>query len=240
MKLQRKEHDNKLTAMMQVRNEADRYLREVLNDLSEYVDEIVIVDDASTDDTVRVCRSYAKVVSLERSTASLYGVNEAMLKIRLFARTAATAPDWILAIDADEIFEPRAHARMRDMINQTHTDWYSFRFFHFWQSRTHYRVDKLWAPTQFGPRLFRYFPDVHYRFNHQALHCGSIPQNAISDFRGQTSDLRIRHLGYAGSADDIRRKYAFYVARDPNSEFCPREHYESMLDEDPVCKPWHD
>jgi len=71
MKLQRKEHDNKLTAMMQVRNEADRYLREVLNDLSEYVDEIVIVDDASTDDTVRVCRSYAKVVSLERYNGAI-------------------------------------------------------------------------------------------------------------------------------------------------------------------------
>ncbi|MCY0869174.1 MAG: glycosyltransferase family 2 protein, partial [Firmicutes bacterium] len=144
MKPERKGTDNKLTAMMQVRNEADRYLREVLDDLSEYVDEIVIVDDASTDDTVQICRSYPKIVALERSTASLYGVNEAVLKRRLFTRTAATAPDWILAIDADELFEPRAHTRLREMINQTHTDWYSFRFFHFWRSRTHYRVDKLW------------------------------------------------------------------------------------------------
>lgn len=47
----RKTTGNRLTAMMQVRNEAQGYLESVLHDLSEFVDEIVIIDDASSDGT---------------------------------------------------------------------------------------------------------------------------------------------------------------------------------------------
>ncbi|MFH5186170.1 glycosyltransferase [Paenibacillus sp. TAB 01] len=66
----RKTSGNKLTAIMQVHNEADRYLEQVLRELSEFVDDIVIVDDASTDGTAKLCRSFAKVktlVTLEES-----------------------------------------------------------------------------------------------------------------------------------------------------------------------------
>jgi len=238
MKTFRKSKDNKLTAMMQVKNEAHRYLRMVLDDLSEYVDAIVIVDDGSIDDTVQICLSYPKVISLGKSYTSMYGVDEMKLKRRLFRRTIATRPDWILAVDADEIFENRFKWQVREMINQDKVDWYSFRFYHFWNSMTHYRVDKLWAPVQYGPRLFRYIPNAEYRWNDQALHCGSVPINLISDFPGTQSDIRIKHYGYAGDKEDILRKYRFYTARDPVSEFCPRSHYDSMLDEYPVLEEW--
>ncbi|KUO96284.1 glycosyltransferase family 2 protein [Ferroacidibacillus organovorans] len=240
MTLIRKEKGNKLTAMMQVRNEGNRYLRMVLDDLSQYVDAIVILDDGSTDDTVAICKSYPKVVSIGHSHTSMYGINESALKKRLFQRTIATFPDWILAIDADEILENRAKTQIQGMINQKHTDWYGFRFYHFWKSMTHYRTDKLWAPVHYGPRLFRYMPGAVYRWNDQALHGGSLPCNLVTDFPGAPSDLRIKHYGYAGSQEELQRKYDFYVQRDPHSEFCPRSHYDSILDQDPVLEPWEE
>lgn len=238
MKCLRKSENNKLTAMMQVRNEANRYLRMVLNDLSEYVDEIVILDDGSTDDTVAICSSYPKVVSLGVLQHSLYGTNEARLKQRLIYRTLAQRPDWILAVDADEVLENRFKSEVRSMINQTQVDWYGFRFYHFWSSMNQYRVDKLWAPTQYGPRLFRYMVGANYIWNNQALHGGSVPINLTSDFAGENSEIRVKHYGYAGSKEDIERKYRFYIQRDPDSKYCPRSHYDSMMDANPILETW--
>lgn len=236
----RKSVDNKLTAMMIVRNEEKRFLRTVLDDLSEYVDEIVIVDDGSEDLTPEICASYKKVVSLTRSDHSEFGENEARLRRRLFWQAVATQPDWILAVDADEMFENRFKTDVRTLMNQTEVDWYAFRFYHFWNSLTHYRVDKLWAPTQYGPRLFRYLTAVSYRFNPQELHGGSVPVNVVAEFPGRNVDLRIKHYGYAGTREDIYRKYLFYTGRDPASKFCPRSHYDSMLDFEPVLERWEE
>jgi hypothetical protein len=124
------------------------------------------------------------------------------------------------------------------MINQTTYDWYAFRFYHFWHSMTHYRVDKLWAPVSYGPRLIRYIPGAHYSWHHKRLHGGSVPPNIYYDYPGMNSDIRIKHYGYAADPEETRRKYEWYVTRDPSNQFCPREHYDSMLDPDPVLEEW--
>ena len=105
----RKSAGNRVTAFMQVRNEADRYLETVLQNLSEFVEDIVIVDDASTDDTVKLCRSFQKVKHVVELADSHFG-KEAELKVLLWKAACAEGPDWLLAVDADEIFEDRMKA----------------------------------------------------------------------------------------------------------------------------------
>lgn len=80
----RKSSGNKLTAMMVVRNEAGRYLRQVLEDLSEWVDEIVILDDASDDDTPSICTGCHKVVRFERNSLPMFINHEGKLRARLW------------------------------------------------------------------------------------------------------------------------------------------------------------
>ncbi|HBL36074.1 MAG TPA: family 2 glycosyl transferase, partial [Firmicutes bacterium] len=76
-----------LLAMMAVRNEAERYLKPVLDRLSNYVDGIVILDDASTDGTPDLCRAHPKVIRFERLTTPLFAQNEAALRSKLWDLT---------------------------------------------------------------------------------------------------------------------------------------------------------
>ena len=80
--------------MMLVRNEANRYLRLVLADLCQYVDDLVILDDASTDGTYELCRSFPRVRVLARERKSGFD-NEIYLRQKLWQLTVDTSPAWI-------------------------------------------------------------------------------------------------------------------------------------------------
>ena len=84
--------------------------------------------------------------------------------------------------------------------------------------------------------LVRPQPNMVYHWMPQPLHCGRIPMDVGPAY---FSGLRCKHLGYA-NPQDHRRKYEMYTRYDPEGQFSPRAHYESILDEDPVLEPWED
>lgn len=158
----RKSKNNKLTAMLQVRNEQGRYLEEVPHDLSGFVDEIVIVDDASTDRTPDICGAFPKVVRLEVLEKPLFA-EEWRLRKDTVAGAVSTDPDWLLSVDADELYSTEAKKAIRKLINQDYADWFAFRFFDMWGGRTHYREDELWSMhKRHTASLVRYMPGYPY------------------------------------------------------------------------------
>lgn len=167
----RKTSGNRLTAIMQVRNEAGRYLEQVLEELSEFVDDIVIVDDGSTDHTAQLCLSFAKVKKLVTLQSSLFN-REWELRQTLWELAVSTNPDWPLSVDADEFYEESAKREMRRLIDQDVYDWVSFRLFDFWGGTTHYREDEHWnIHTKHTRTLVRYLPNFHYFFRKWIIMC---------------------------------------------------------------------
>lgn len=91
---------NKITISlcMIVLNE-EKFLEKSLKNTSKYVDEIIIIDGGSVDKSIEIAKKFkAKVITNKWS--------EDFAKQRNFSLKFATK-DWILIIDADEIYEKK-------------------------------------------------------------------------------------------------------------------------------------
>lgn len=225
-----------LLAMLPVHNEAGRYLKAALNRLSAFVDGIVVLDDASTDETPELCRNHSSVVRYHRLNESLFDSDEAALRRLLWKMTVELEPGWIIAIDADEIFESGINHEILLLTGETRWDCIFFTIIHFWGDFTNYRVDGLWDPAlSKTPCLYRFRKDIEYHWPNRKLHCGRFP---IECYRrpGSVSKIRLLHLGYAQQEEQYS-KFQRYLTLDPQGEFCPATHYQSII-APPSLKQW--
>jgi glycosyltransferase involved in cell wall biosynthesis len=111
-----KTDQTKISATVITKNESDN-LAECLESLS-WVDEIVIVDSGSTDDTVEIAKKYTDKVYVERWRGQGAQKNRAV--------ELARGP-WILSIDADERVPSRLAAEIRKAIADNPTCVFSVR-----------------------------------------------------------------------------------------------------------------
>ncbi|WP_141504224.1 glycosyltransferase family 2 protein [Paenibacillus luteus] len=227
----------RLTLSMIVRNESGRYLKQALKQHRPFIDNAVIIDDGSTDDTIDICLEALKdlPVQLVRNTTSKFN-NEISLRKQQWEETLLTKPEWILNLDADELFEAQFMDEVGSLIEQEEVDLYSFRLYDFWSS-TSYREDHYWqAHHYYRPFLLRYKPDFEYKWLETAQHCGRYPDNIYS-LPNQISALRLKHMGWANPKDRLE-KYNRYIRLDPEGKFGWLEQYKSILDEHPTLVDW--
>lgn len=211
----------------------------MLSELCEFVDEIVVVDDASTDRTPDIVLRCPKVVKLVQSPEPLFA-QEWKLRSLLWETAVSTDPDWLLSIDADELYEAKARRSMRTLIDQDRYDWVAFRFFDLWGGTTHYREDELWnIHRRHQMTLVRYMPRLPCPYPKLDHHLPRIPPTYHA-LPGLLSELRVKHLGWAGDWADRVRKYRRYKANDPEGRFGSLDHYESILDPEPNLIPWRE
>lgn len=230
-------HQPSVLAMMAVRNEAGRYLRPVLDRLATLVDGIVILDDASTDQTPELCRAHPKVIRFQRLESPLFTQDEAALRNILWAITVELEPAWILALDADELLEEKAKTELPALTDQQEFELITFPVYHFWGDLCHYRSDQLWNPALARTAcLFRYRKNQAYHWAPRRLHCGRFPTEAYLSPRYH-SPLRLLHLGYAAQ-HEREQKYRRYLSLDPEGYFCPPEHYRSIIHPRPRLRRW--
>lgn len=232
-----KDTGNKVTLAMLVRNESKKFLERVLTHTAKYVDNAVILDDASEDNSVEICKKVFENIPLTVVQNKKHGFsNEILLRKQLWQITADTNPDWILFLDADEIFEDRICDVIRTLINEPNFDYYAFRLYDMWDEN-HYREDLYWgAHKYYRPFLIRYQPNFNYIWEEKPLHCGRIPQNIFS-LSGCICHVRLRHFGW--STNELRQcKYIRYLKADPEGKYGSLEQYKSIMDENPKLIKW--
>ncbi|AJS57248.1 glycosyltransferase family 2 protein [Paenibacillus sp. IHBB 10380] len=232
-----KEQGNKITLSMIVKNEEGRYLNQVLNSLKGHIDEAVIIDDGSSDNTINMCREILRDIPLHiiQNEKSMFAT-EAELRKKQWSETIKTNPDWILNLDADELLEDGFWDDAQKLINEQEYDFYCFRLYDMWDE-THYREDEFWnAQSIYRPFLMRYQPDFNYIWNEAPQHCGRFPMNTFSLPKAK-SEFRVKHLGWAAQ-EDRAEKYKRYQLLDPNAIYGVREQYDSIMDTHPNLIKW--
>lgn len=227
----------RLTLAMLVRNEADRYLEKVLTHATRYVDQAVILDDASTDRTVDVCKQCLGKLPHQIIVNEEAGFhNEVTLRKQLWELAVQTKADWILILDADEVFENAIVDVMPHLLNNPNVDAYYFRLYDMW-NETQYREDEYWqAHKIYRPFLVRYRPEHPYVWQDSPQHCGRLPVN-IGSLRGVPCQVRLQHLGWARPADRLE-KYSRYKKLDPEARYGIQAQYQSILDPKPALIVW--
>jgi hypothetical protein len=232
---------NTITLMMLVRNESERYLENVLAHAVQYIDQAVILDDASDDHTVEICnRLFAQkeIPLIIASNQKPSFQNEILLRKQLWQMTLETNPDWIIALDADEIFEDKVVPELKKLASRNNIDVISFRLFDMWADN-YYREDAYWsAHKYYRPFMVRYIPGFNYRWQETPQHCGRLPYN-IPNLRVEPSPLRLKHLGWLRPQDRLQ-KYYRYKKLDPEARYGIAEQYNSILDPSPNLIPWVD
>lgn len=233
---------NRITLAMLVRDEADRYLRDVLSQAARLVDEAVILDDASTDGTPELCEELLAAAGLPHQVVRLdrsgFG-QEWRVRRLLWELVAQRRPDWILCLDADELIDDCPTHALRSLVDQSRHDVVAFRLFDMWDTE-HYRDDPLWtAHRRWWPLLVRWSPDTPERWPEAGQHCGRWPVGivGIADLPALRSPLRIKHLGWM-RAEDRRAKYERYQQLDPGGRWGDARQYESILDPEPYLVPF--
>lgn len=223
---------------MLVRNESGRHLEAVLKQATEYIDHAVILDDASEDNTALICQDSLQGIPLTfHSNKHPLFNNEILLRKQLWKMALKSNAEWIIILDADELFEDDAPKQLRDLLTRaSDADYFSFRLYDLW-TETHYREDSLWqAHKWYRPFILRNIPGFKAQWQETPQHCGRFPKNIMS-LRGQSSDLRIKHLGWARPQDRLA-KYYRYKQLDPNGTYGNLEQYRSILDPSPNLVVW--
>lgn len=227
----------RIFGLMPIKDEAHRYLYSAVANSLEYLDDLLVYDDASTDYSVDVAlNAGATVVERPAGAPSFLEHEGRFRQVAYDAMEEAFRPelgDWILAIDADESLVS-THPSEGDVRKQVEHNIIagSFQgvqallleipeFFGVDADGTPLRrVDGEWGRIA-GTRLFAWQPGGVYADRPMA--CGAEPTYVPKARRVAGVNLALTHWGYVSDADK-KVKYQRYSAHTGHSN----KHVESI------------
>jgi glycosyltransferase involved in cell wall biosynthesis len=153
----------------------------VLRNVSDIADEIVVVDNHSTDGTPELVRSHARTRLIQHEFPGSFAANKNLA-------IEAASGDWVLVVDSDELLGDRLRREMPELIADRSVDYY--------------KLARYWlvpGPTRRYVVSGKHYPDWQLRlFRNRTLFRYPADQLIHHHFprenRGRGRKLRGRHL----------------------------------------------
>lgn len=191
------------------RNEADRYLAQMLENAAPVADAHFFYDDQSTDGTVRIAGEWCTTITRPSSVPPFIENEGAFRQAAWDAFNETLNPrtgDWVLSIDCDEflIASHDPHVAVRTAIDLAIDNGNVAvkipvpEVFRVDDQAVYVRTDGFWG-TIIGTRLFEWRPAGTFR--DKKMGSGSEPTYVANGTHLTQDVVKLMHFGYADPAD---------------------------------------
>lgn len=202
-------------------NEADRYLEASLKELKRLCDDAVIVGNNTDPKTEALIKQYGFWFYRDDRE---WGFKQPAIKTDLLKRIAHLQPDWIIALDSDEVFAPeftRAEAERLTTLDEVA---FYFMIVNLYNDREHFAHD-VGIQRFWNVRMYKFMPEYGLEFQKKALHCGLAPPIAYQ--YAWHAPFYVEHYGLM-TAEDRARKVERYATFDPSARYKSRAYYDDL------------
>lgn len=193
-----------LLTIIHIQSRENPYFDYVIDQISSFCDDIMIVDS--------------------NDFLHMRGNNYYHEKIEnLLGEIDSIRPDFVLSVNGDEIPERRFNFMKSSLLLNEFVNVWSFQPIYLWNDLKTRRVDKLWNAEEAFPSLFRYIPEIDYKWNDGV----PIPENQPGPI--EKSGLLIKDLGFV-TPQQRQEKYLSYLSMKNILNYSTQRHMESIHD----------
>lgn len=220
----------RLSVLMVVKNEANRYLEQALQHATTYANEVFVYDDQSTDKSAKIAEDYA-VVAIRPSEVPSFLEHEGHFRQAaldtMVQKLGLVSGDWVHVLDADEFLMCEAPIRetIEDLIRTAEkrsSKALRVRIPSIWGGAVIdgklydpvIRTDEFWS-TMAEPRIWQYQEGAH--FLNKAMACRNEPTYVRKFPMLDAPTLFNLHYGYAVPMDRTER-YERYTSLDDHGQ----------------------
>lgn len=205
----------------------EKYIEKSLNEFKRLCDGVLIATNNADEDTIKLIDSFGfKHYEDNRE----WGIDQPNIKTDLLTKAGELKPDWIIAIDMDEVFAPEFTREEAERLASGSEIAYYFLVINLYNDEKHFAhssgIQRFW-----NIRFYKYMPEYGLQFLRKSLHCGLGPPIVYK--YGWHAPYYLLHYGLMLPEDRLRKQQR-YLKYDPTKKFKAGAYYDELGKELPM------